>query len=237
MVCLYGPTLDILAKTLTKKELNEYPIWNWLIFRLNKFIYSIENKKHKRQGAKLPPLPSYEDESLYGSWFWLMVEMCQLFDETLCEKTVYEYLINPPTEIIASRIYDSTPLDIQKNFINEISLYILPISVDSTNDTPQMPPQPENPADYKAMGINFTGRYTSASILARLPSFKYNHHESESESESEDDDYSCTESLPESMPDLEPVQLTFQGDMAEKITKNTKIAEWGNIHKPMGFYV
>jgi len=108
MVCLYGVTLGYLEKSLTKQELQEYPIWSWLAHRLTNFIYNLGHADDT--GGDGPYIPIEDDASPYAVWFNATLTILkETFDDATPER-LYKCCENSPAEEVSLIIYEATPL-------------------------------------------------------------------------------------------------------------------------------
>ena len=116
MVCLQGITEDRLRNTLTSYNLQKFPLYNWLIFKLTEYIYSTYNGS-----TDAPQIPKIGQASnKYTEWFNdIKIELRSIFMDVTPER-ILQCCENPPSEEIALIIYNITSLEIQKGFYNSI---------------------------------------------------------------------------------------------------------------------
>ena len=117
MVCLEGLTFDAVAKTLTPEELEQFPLWNWVIHKLITYMHSFHNHYHLPFECECmaPCIPDHHDA--YGAWFEDIYRgLLKHFDDA-SYKLVRAVCLNTPTEEVALIIFNATSLDNQKGFL------------------------------------------------------------------------------------------------------------------------
>ena len=133
MVCLHGVTLARLKESLDLHQINQYPLWNWLVHKLTYFMY----KKYgvfsdlfndpdvgEGNGDDVPYIPSEWGEDHYSIWFWkIYVYLETRFNDVTAQRTM-NCLCNVPEEEMANMIYDLAPLEIQFAFYASLQPYI-----------------------------------------------------------------------------------------------------------------
>lgn len=108
MVCLYGVILRYLEKSLTKQELQEYPIWSWLTHRLTNYIYNLGHADDI--GVDGPYIPIEGDASPYAVWFNATLTILKdTYDDATPER-LYKCCENSPGEEVSIIIFEATPL-------------------------------------------------------------------------------------------------------------------------------
>ena len=133
MVSFYGVTLARLRTSLTQKELEHYPLWSWLIYRLSEYIYKLEPHPDTTQHIYIPM--NKDDKTVYGRWFYnIMPSLKEAYDDATPER-LFKCFENTPAEEVAIIIYDATALNLQEGFMNSISPLL------------QSEPTETNPAD------------------------------------------------------------------------------------------
>jgi hypothetical protein len=131
MVYFYGVTLNRLQTSLTEQQLEHYPLWSWLIFRLSEYIYKLEQHPE----TSYPYIPKEFDETTYGRWFYsILPNLKEAYDDATPER-LFKCCENAPAEEVAIIIYDATALNLQEGFMNSIS------------SLPQSEPIETNPAN------------------------------------------------------------------------------------------
>ena len=138
MVCLYQSTLTAMRKSLTEGQLNDYPLWSWLIYNLADYIYYLE----PRPPNSYPHIPSKEDDSIYGQWFYTILSALKETFYDANKEHLYQCLHHVPHENVASIIFDATPLDIQIKFMYALENFSIANSLEpiSDDDMPALEP-------------------------------------------------------------------------------------------------
>ena len=116
MVCLQGITENRLRQSLTKQQLSHFPLFNWLIHKLTKYIYSTYDGK-----CKFPICPEKGDKiNKYTEWFDNVGRVLGKTFIDVTQERIFSCCNNPPCEEVALIIYNATSLEIQKGFYYSI---------------------------------------------------------------------------------------------------------------------
>ena len=146
MVCLEGLTFDAVANTLTPAELKQFPLWNWVIHKLIKYMHRFHKHYHLPFNGECmsPCIPDHRDA--YGAWFEdVYRELSKHFDDA-SYKLVLDVCLNVPTEEVALIIYNATSLDNQKGFLTFLkTMELESVFEDNLAPVPYHMPENETP--------------------------------------------------------------------------------------------
>ena len=113
--------LALSCLNLTDENKNLYPIWNWLIYKLNNYVwYSMGNNEEDDIWEEIG------ENNIYRLWLNVIVRALEETFNDANNERVYKCLINCPDEHVAKIIYEATPVIIQNGFVeynNNIVFY------------------------------------------------------------------------------------------------------------------
>jgi len=111
----YDYALQSLQMILTNEQMGKYPIWNWLINELNKYVWNIMGGN-----AYAEKWEYIHEDNIYRIWLHHLVDTLRETFYDANNDRVNRCLINCPKEKIAKVIYQATPVMIQKAFVEYI---------------------------------------------------------------------------------------------------------------------
>ena len=112
----YDQALYSIQTTLTNEQMYKYPIWNWLLYNLNMYMWiSVGGNDYAEKWKDI------NEDNIYRLWLTqLIVALKDTFYDANNER-VHKCLINCPDETIAKIMYEATPVIIKKAFVDYIS--------------------------------------------------------------------------------------------------------------------
>ena len=116
MVCLHGLTMKLLNESLTQEEMEDYPAWSWLIYRLTEYIHQLD----PRSAGVHPTIPLSNDNTHYARWFsQVQIKLGETFNDAT-ETRTFKCLENCPAEEVALLIYDATEATLLNGFLQHL---------------------------------------------------------------------------------------------------------------------
>ena len=129
MVCLYGLTLEAVGLIVELENLDlYYPIWNWQIHLLTKFMLDTSRNISKSSGYaddnEIPYIPSNKCDNVWSEWFTKIGAALrkEFYDTT--DQLTFRCLENAPTEEVSILIFEATDLQYLKAFYSWCCLTI-----------------------------------------------------------------------------------------------------------------
>ena len=102
---------------LTDDQKKQYPAWNWLMYQLNNYIWSIVGNNDSEDKWE-----EIDENNIYRLWLSSIVEELKIQFHDANRERAYKCLINCPDESVARIIYDATPVLIQNGFNKKFDL-------------------------------------------------------------------------------------------------------------------
>ncbi len=116
MSSAYNDALKCIKISLLDPQLEEYPLQNWLIYKLNFFIWAIVGKNSNNDRWYY-----LNEGNMYRLWLKIVVDKLK---ETFYDATptrTFKCAINCPHEDVAKIIFDATPVYIVKAFFDDLN--------------------------------------------------------------------------------------------------------------------
>jgi hypothetical protein len=111
----YDQALHRVQTIITNEKLAQYPLWNWLIFHLNKYVWNFVGGN-----AYAEKWYDINEDNVYRLWLGQLVEALKETFYDANNDRVHKCLINCPDESVAKKIYEASPLMIRKAFVEYI---------------------------------------------------------------------------------------------------------------------
>jgi len=116
MVSIHGATIRRLAATLTPEQINQFPVWSWLIYELGAYIYGTYSG-----GLGKPEIPGPDADNVYSYWFnAALAALGEQFDDATPALLLRCLLDGPFSPEVADLIYDAVQPNVQLAFLESL---------------------------------------------------------------------------------------------------------------------
>ena len=112
----YDQALYGIQMTLTNEQMYNFPIWNWLLYNLNKYVWiSVGGNDYAAKWKDI------NEDNIYRLWLGQLVDALKDTFYDANNERVHKCLINCPDETVAKIMYEATPVIIKKAFVDYIT--------------------------------------------------------------------------------------------------------------------
>ena len=116
MISSYGEALSRIKPTLSNQQLDDYSVWNWLVHKLNYFIWCIVGRNKSDE--------KWEDTNegnIYRLWLNQVVNALGKSYNDATPTIAFKCASNCPAEEVAKIKYNATPLVIKNAFFDNLN--------------------------------------------------------------------------------------------------------------------